>query len=196
MRQYRWIGAVVAITLGGVAVAEDIPVQGSDTRFPAKMEVTVSYQPVRLTLTGAALRKSRGINVYAVASYIQDGAKAKSAEQLVAANAVKVLRVVLERNVDGPTIFEGIRKGIRLNHSLDAFPAELGQLERLLRGMDMPKGQAIMLTFLPQTGLRCQVVGKADITVKNLTFAKAVWEIYFGRNNPNEALKTSLISRL
>jgi hypothetical protein len=195
MRRFRW-AAVVAIALGGVAVAEDIPVQGSDTRFPSKMEVTVSYQPVKLALTGAALRQSRGINVYSVASYLQEGAKVKSAEQLVAVEAVKVLHLVLERNLDGATLFEGVRDGVRRNHSIDSFHAELGQLERLLRGIDMTKGQTIVLTYVPQKGLRCQAAGKVDVTVNNPAFARAIWDSYLGPRNAGEALKAALISRL
>src|SRR5262249_33981099 len=127
--------------------------------------------------------------------YIQEGAAAKTAEQLVAADAVKVMHLVLERRLDGPTMFDGIRTGIRLNYSADAFAAELGQFERALRGLDLNPGQHLLLTSVPRVGLRCQATGKADVTINNPAFAKAVWEIYFGRNNLGEPVKAGLTSR-
>ena len=44
--------------------------------------------------------------------------------------------------------------------------------------------------------LRCQVTGAADLMVENPTFARAVWEIYLGRNNLGEPIKAALASRL
>jgi hypothetical protein len=197
MRQYTWPLAAVILS-GGLALAggETVGVRDSDVRYPVRDEITLGYKPVRLVLTGTAVRKSHGLSVYAIASYVEEGTKAKTAEQLVAADAVKVMHVVLERPLDGPTMFGGIRTGIRLNHSADVFAGELGQLERLLRAHDMPKGQHILLTYLPKVGLRCEAVGKADATINSPAFAKAVWEIYLGRNNLGDPVKAGLTSRL
>src|SRR5437868_8047592 len=136
--------AVVLPTALATADGETVVVPGSDVRYPVRTEITVGYKPVKLVLTGTAERKGHGLNVYAIASYIQDGAAAKTAEQIVAADAVKVMHLVLERNLDGQTMFEGIRTGVRLNHSLDAFAGEMGQLERTLRANDWPRGQALV----------------------------------------------------
>jgi hypothetical protein len=188
-----------AAVLGLVAVAwadgETVPAPDSAVRFPVRTEVTVGYRPVRLVLTGTAMRKAHGLNVYAVASYIQEGTPARTAEQIVAADVVKEMHVVLERRLDGPTMFAGLRSGLRLNHPASAFPAELGQLERSLRSHDLPQGQRVTLTSLPKVGLRCQAAGKADVTIENPAFAKAVWQIYLGPNNLGEAVKTGLTSR-
>jgi hypothetical protein len=105
------------------------------------------------------------------------------------------MHLVLERHLDGQTMFDGIRTGIRLNHSLDAFVAEMGQLERVLRANDWPRGQALILTSLPHVGLRCEAPGKADVTINNPAFARAVWEIYLGRANLGDAVKAGLTSR-
>src|SRR3954451_20549621 len=120
MRRYKWLGAVaVAALTAGVARAdgETVGVGGSEVRYPTRTEVTVDYRPVRLVLTGTAVRKAHGLPVYAVASYVQEGVPAKTAEQIVAADVVKEMHLVLERPLDGPTMFEGMRTGIRLNHA-------------------------------------------------------------------------------
>jgi hypothetical protein len=197
MRSYIWTAATIIVS-GGLALAagETVSVRDSEVRYPVRDEITLGNKPVKLMLTGTALRKSHGLSVYAIASYVQEGTKAKTAEQLVAADAVKVMHVIMERNVDGPTMFSGIRTGIRQNHAADAFARELGQLERLLRAHDMAKGQHILLTFIPKVGVRCEAVGKADGTINSLPFAKAVWEIFLGRNNLGDPIKTGLTSRL
>lgn len=160
MHHYRWAVAAVVLTAGlAVADGETVGVAGSDVRFPTRMEVTVNYRPVRLVLTGTAMRTAHGLPVYAVASYVREGTPAKTAEQIAAADVVKVMQMVLERPLDGPTMFEGMRTGIRLNHSADAFAAELGQLERTLRSRDLAKGQHVRLTWLPRVGLRCEAAG-------------------------------------
>jgi hypothetical protein len=187
-----------AAVAGGLAMAggETVPVRESDVRYPVQDEMTIGYKPVKLVLTGTALRKGHGISLYAIGSYVEEGARAHTAEQLVAADAVKVMHVVMEVPLDGRTMFEGIRTGIRLNYSADAFPAELGQLERAMRGLDMPRGQHVVLTYLPKVGLRCQALGKAEDTIKSMAFAKAVWEIYLGRRNLGDPIKAGLTSRL
>src|SRR5436309_3268256 len=104
MRQYRWPLTVAAVVVvGGLALAggETVSVRESDTRFPVRDEVTIEHRPVRLVLTGAALRKGRGLNLYTIASYIEDGKRVGSAEQLIAADVVKQLHLVSEVPLDG-----------------------------------------------------------------------------------------------
>src|SRR5437868_14553568 len=82
MRQHRWLVTMaVTVVAAGLAVAEGetVGVSGSDARFPTRTEVTVGYRPVRLVLTGTAVRKSHGLDVYAVASYVQEGTRAQTA---------------------------------------------------------------------------------------------------------------------
>jgi hypothetical protein len=195
--RYHIMAVAGAVVAAGFATAdgETVAVPGSEVRFPVRREVTVGYRPVRLVLTGTAMRKSHGINVYAVASYIQEGMPAKTDEQIVAADAVKVMHEVLERALDGATMFDGMRTGLRLNHPASAFPGELGQLERTFRAHDLARGQHVVLTNLPRVGLRCEAAGKLDVTINNPAFAKAIWEIYLGRNNLGDAVKSGLTSR-
>ena len=194
--RYYTLSLAAAALMAGLATAdgETVAAPESNVRFPARTEVSVAHRPVRLVLTGTAMRKAYGFNVYAVASYIQEGVAAKSAEQIVAADTVKMMHIVLERNLDGPTMFEGMRTGLRLNYPIGAFPAELGQLERTLKAQDLTRGQTVMLTSVPRVGLRCQAAGK-DVTIASPAFARAVWEIYLGRNNLGDAVKSGLTSR-
>ena len=51
-----------------------------------------------MVLTGAALRQKFYFNVYAVASYVQEGAKPRTPEELAAVNCPKRLELVMERH--------------------------------------------------------------------------------------------------
>jgi len=180
-----------------VAVAaEMVGVPGSDVRFPATTEVAVGTQSVPVTLTGTALRRKLGFKVYAVASYVQAGSPVAGPEQLLAADAVKLLHLVLERKVDGPTLADSIRAGVKLNYPADAFAAELAQLDQALKGRELAAGQHVLLTAVPKAGLRCFVPGQTDLVIPNPAFAKAIWEIYLGRNTIDDAIKAGLTARL
>ena len=185
----------IAAAFGAATAGETVGVEGSSVRFPAAIEVKAAAQPVRLTLTGAAIRKKAFITAYAIASYLQDGVPAKTADQLAAAGGVKVLVLVMERDVAGRDIADGMRSGVRLNHPADAFAPELAQVAQFLRAKRLEKGERVTLIAAPGAGLRCQVAGKADAMVGDEAFARAVWDIYLGRHNVSDAIKSGLVSR-
>jgi hypothetical protein len=185
----------VAVAFGAATAGETVGVDGSSARFPAAIEVQAAGQPVRLSLTGAALRKKAFIKLYAIASYLQDGVAAKTADQLAAADGVKVLVLVMELDVAGEDIADGIRAGVRLNHPADAFAPELARIGQILRAMRLVKGDRVTLITAPGAGLRCQVAGKAEAVVGDQAFARAVWDIYLGRKNLSDGVKSALVSR-
>jgi hypothetical protein len=61
--------------------------------------------------------------------------------------------------------------------------------------MRLEKGNRVTLTAAPGAGLRCQVAGKMDAMVGESAFARAVWDMYLGRNNVDDAVKSGLVSR-
>jgi hypothetical protein len=186
---------IVALAFGAATASEMVGVNGSNARFPAAIDVQTSGQPVRLSLTGAAVRKKAFITIYTIASYLQDGVAAKTAEQLAAAQGVKVLVLVMERDVAGQDMVDGIRAGIRLNYPADAFSSELARIGQVLQTMRLQKGDRVTLIAAPGAGLRCRVAGKADAMVGDPAFARAVWNIYLGPNNVSDAVKSGLVSR-
>jgi len=189
-------GVCVALLVGGAGLAaEMVGVNGSKVRFPAQIEVPNGGKPVKLALTGAALRTRTIINQYAVASYLQEGVKAKSAEQLAAADTYKALHLILESNLSGRELAESLSAAIRAN-APKAFASELQQLRAILGDQTLKAGQEIMLTWLPKSGVRFQVKGKTDVQVANPAFARALWEAYLGGSHQGDSVKSGLISRL
>src|SRR5262249_29202964 len=149
---------------------------------PTVIDGVQAGKPIKLLLTGASLRKKVVFSVYAIGSYVQEGATMRSAEEIIAADRVKQLHLVLERDAAGKDLGGNFIAAIRVNHPEPAFADEAFKLMQVLDPIAVKKGDHIWLTHVPQVGLHCTIVGKASFLVKNKDFAHAVWEIYFGRN--------------
>jgi Chalcone isomerase-like len=187
---------VAALAAGGASAVELVGVHGSSTRFTTTMEATAGDKLVRLVLTGAALRQKVFINVYAVASYVQEGVAVRTAERLAEVDCVKRLHLVMERDVDGKDMAAAFQTAIRANNPAPAFGAEVEQLTQMMQGNAAKKGDHIFLTHLPGAGLHVSMPGKADFTIRNPAFSRAVWDIYLGKNNLGEGIKRGLVSRV
>jgi hypothetical protein len=187
-------------TIGFVAWVADThsDAQGAtgDPRFPATIASRIGGKPVRLVLTGTALRKKYGFSVYALASYVQEGVQVRDADGLMRANAAKQLHLVFERDVDGATMASGFRASIGMSHPAPAFESELAMLERYFLAHPVKQGDHIWLTHVPGVGLAAQVNGQPGMVIGGVGFAQAAWETYLGRNNLGVAIKTGLTSRL
>lgn len=177
------------------AFAEDVAVSGSDITYPSEQRVTVGDKQVNMVLTGAALRKKVFFSVYTIGSYVQEGSGVRDGEDLAARDCPKQLHLVLERDVKGPDMAEAMRSAIRANYD-DAFATELKVLGECMSRTDIKKGDNVRLTHVPGKGLHVDVEGKTQMLIENPAFSKAVWDIYFGKNNLGDAIKKALVSRL
>jgi hypothetical protein len=197
MNRIRIMSAAVLLVCGtGVLATELVGVRGSSTQFTSTMGVTVNGKPVKLALTGVALRQKYFFNVYAIGSYVQEGANVHTAEELATVDAPKQLHLVMERDVSGKDIAEAFLIAIRQNYPMPAFDAEVARLTKTIREMNFNKGDHIYLTHQPGVGLRCNIVNKGEFTIDNPAFSRAVWDIYLGANNIGEGIKKGLTSRL
>jgi chalcone isomerase-like protein len=176
--------------------AELVSVEGSHIVYANPFPANIGGKDVNLVLTGTALRKKLVFSVYTIGSFVQEGVKIHSAEELIAVDCPKRLHLVMERDVDGKDMAEAFHIAIRLNYAEPAFAPELSRLMDFMRSLTVKKGDHVWLTYVPGVGLHCQVLGKTDITITNVAFARAVWEIYLGKNNLGEAIKQGLTSRL
>jgi hypothetical protein len=197
MKRLRWMAA--AVLLGGAmtaAAAELVGVSGSNRKFTTSMDVTIGNKPYQLRLTGTAVRQKYLFNVYSIGSYVVDSASVRTAEELSAVDQPKQLHLVMERDVNGSDIAEAFLVAIRQNYPSPAFDDEVGHLVEQMRAINLKKDDNIYLTHQPGIGLRCQVISKGDFTIDNPAFSRAIWDIYFGKNNLGEGIKKGLTSRL
>lgn len=187
--------SVLALCVGAATAAELVGVDGSKVQYVGAQMMKVNGKDVKLVLTGTALRKKLVFNVYAIGSYVQDGVKVKSAEELASADCPKRLWLVMERDLDGKEMAEAFRTAIRLNHPDPAFNDEVNKLSEFMQTLSTKKGDHVWLTHVPGVGLHCQLLNKADVTIPNPKFSQAVWDIYLGKNNLGDGIKKGLLSR-
>jgi hypothetical protein len=190
--------AVALVLLGGAGAlaAELVGVHGTSTQFTTTSDADVGGKPVKMVLTGAALRQKFFFNVYAIASYVQEGAAVHTPEELAAADCPKRLHLVMERTVEGKDLAEAFQTAIRANYPEPAFAQEMEELAQWMQGKTAQKGDQIFLTHIPNVGLHCNLAGKGDYLIKNAQFSRAVWDIYLGPNNVGDSVKQGLVSRL
>ncbi|NBR04146.1 MAG: hypothetical protein EBT92_00065 [Planctomycetes bacterium] len=176
--------------------AETVSLSGSGVRFSTVTEYIANAKSTKMALTGVAMRSKFLVNVYAIASYVQEGTKPKSSDEIINADIYKQLNLVMERQVDGREMASSFKASVLLNHKEEEFPEELTLLNNLFKEIKVVKGDQVKLTHLPGIGIHCQVVDKIEVTIKSVAFSKAIWEIYFGKNNLGDAIKKGLLSKL
>jgi hypothetical protein len=168
----------------------------NDPRFAATISTKIDGKTIRLSLTGSALRKKYGFSIYSIASYIQEGAKVADAEALARGDFAKVLALIFERDIDGPTIAASFRSSIAANHPAPEFAVELEKLEKYFVEHKADQGERLWLTHVPGVGLTCQFHGEASVQINSVAFARAIWETYLGPNSLGVAIKEGLTSKL
>jgi hypothetical protein len=197
MSKHAVVSLVVgALAAAGAAAADPVPVNGTSVTYPQSVTVTVGDQPTRLALTGVGLRSKAIFNVYAVGSYVQDGAAARTAEDLAKTDAPRMLHLVMERTVGSADFIGAFRAAVGKTHPADAFAAEFAQLAAAVGDKAAEKGDHVTLLSSPGTGVRVRIAGKVDVTVRNPDFARALWEVYLGPKPIDEGLKKGLVSLL
>jgi hypothetical protein len=189
-----WMVAIGAGTIASVAAAAGQG--GGDPRFAPVISAQVGGQPVRLVLTGTAVRTRYTLSVYTIGSYLQEGVKVRDAGELVVVPAPKLLHLIFERNVEGNDVAASFRNAIGMNHPAPAFAAELDRLDRVFRASAVQRGDHVWLTAIPGTGLSCQLAGQPAVLIESVAFARAAWEVYLGRKNLGAAIQMGLTSRL
>ena len=182
----------------GAGAAEDgrIAVDGSGTTYPVAVAGKVGDKDVGLTLTGAALRKKAFFKVYVIGSYVEQGVSVRDAAELANKDCAKQLHLVMERDVAGEAMAAAFVDGIGLNYPPDRFAEQTGPLLAFMKGYALKTGDPVRLTHVPGVGLHCRLPGEKEILIKDVPFAVAIWEIYFGHKNIGRAVKDGLASRL
>jgi hypothetical protein len=164
------------------------------TSFPQQIQSKIGEETVKLVRTGTALR-TRGIfKVYAVASYLDAAVKIHSAEELADADRAKQLHLVFLRGVSGADMAQTFRAIFRQNYPEPQFNDEVKKLTDLFQRTAARRGDEVWITHVPKVGLYCQRRDKEEVLIKNVDFAKAVWNNYLGKYNVGEDVKNGLIS--
>lgn len=194
MKNIKFLALALLASCSSLAMGQDVGV--GSARFATVIEATVGERPTKLVLTGAAVRTRYFFNVYAIASYLQDGDSSRTPESLASTGAAKRLHLVMERDVSGKDMGEAFRSAIRQNYPEGQFNDEVNALVQHIQSKDVRQGDHILLTHVPMVGLHLHLVGKSEVLIRNPRFSQAVWDIYFGRYNLGDSIKRGLLSRV
>ena len=194
-RHFLATGAIgfLACAAGNAPVVAGV---SGDPRFPATIVAEVGGRPVRLALTGTAVRTKLRVRVYAVASYAPEGIAIPSPEALADLDVPKQLHLIFDRDVDGATMAKAYRESIGRSYPAPAFEAELALLERHFVAHPVRKSDHVRLTHVPGVGMGVRVNDQPGMLIGGVGFARAAWGTYFGQNHLGVALKEGLTSRL
>jgi hypothetical protein len=193
--------AVVALVVGALGAlpapaADPVPVKVASATYPASAAVAVGDKTVKVNLTGVALRKRFGAGVYTIGSYVQEGAAVKCAEDVVKADGVRLLHLVMERTVDSEDFVAAFRIAVGRIDPDDKIAPEFKQLTDAVGDNAAAKGDHVYLIAMPGVGVRIRLADKVDVTIKNPAFARALWEVYLGENPIDETLKKDLVGMM
>ena len=192
-------GLLFVLAIGWASLAgpnSGYDVAAGGTEFPRAFETQIGAAEVKLIRTGTAIRVKGIFKVYAVASYLEEGARVRSAAELVDADRPKQLQLVFLREVSGRDMAETFRAVLRQNHPAPAFVDEVDEVMRLFQKTAAGRGDRVVISHIPKVGLHCRRQGKEEVLIKNVAFSKAVWENYLGKKNVGNDVKRGLISEL
>jgi len=195
MLRYAFLSLAGMAALCCVAYTQNVSVGGSSVSFAPVIDNTVG-EPTKLVLTGTALRTRYFLNIYAMGSYLQQGVRVRTPEELAAVDAIKQIHLVMERDLDGDTVASAIASSVRSNYPAPAFDREVRIMTSKLQTVSVRQGDKLLLTHIPQKGFYAHLNGKTQVFIDNPDFSKAIWDIYLGRVNLGNTIKVGLVSRL
>ena len=196
MLRYAVVALLAAVLVMPAMAADPVPVKGTSVTYAPAVSVNAKDKVVQLNLTGVGLRTKVGFSVYTIASYVQDGTRVQKAEDLAKADAVRLLHLVMQRNVEPDDFIGAFRTAVGKSYPADKFAAEFAQLVTAVGKNAAAKGDQVVLLNLPGEGVRIRRGQKVDVTIKSPVFAQALWEVYLGAKPLDEGIKKGLVTRL
>lgn len=150
--------------------------------FPNKVYLTKNGSNYQLQLTGAATRKKFFINIYNVASYLEEGAaKGNLLSEIMKDENAKQLIVKWTYNADLGRVRNGYLDSFKSALSEKEYEELKDDIAKYLSFFrkDIRKGDEHILRWLPGGYVESIINGKIAGSITNLNFAKALWSIWF-----------------
>ena len=169
-----------------------LPVQAAEVAG-VKFDERVQVAGTALSLSGAGLRERFIFDVYAVALYVAD----PKADRVTQGGAKRVAIHML-RDVDADTFSKALEDGMRANHDEQAMQALAGRVAELNAIMaaakQAKKGMDILLDWVPGTGTRVTLDGKASgAPIAGEDFYRALLRVWLGPRPVQDNLKKALL---
>ncbi len=156
--------------------------------YPTKIEFSYNGMNHSLVITGLAARKKYVFNVYSIAHYMENPPSGNGREILsaiLADGSIKQITMNFVRNVKTDKIQAAFTNGLRTN----ATDAELNEIRPFIRQFanaikkDVKKDDNFIIRWLPDGTTLAFYQGKEVSAIKNPTFARILWSIWFGEHS-------------
>ena len=159
-----------------------------------KMDDSTSVNGQTLVLNGAGLRKKFFIKVYVGALYLT--AKQSSAAAVMAADAPRRQVMHFLYSVSKDQMCDAWEEGLRDN-TKNASAEVKAAFKTLCSWMEpIPKGNRLLLTYVPGTGTTVEVNGKTKGTLPGKATADAILATWIGpKPGPGEDFKDAVLGK-
>ncbi len=170
---------------------------------PSAFAVEVAGVPVdeaadldgkKLVLNGAGLRKKLFFKVYVGALYVEQ--RSADAAALLAADAPRLVRLHMLRELDRESILKAFREGIEKNSPATAAAAlaKLAQVEKAIPA-ELKPGQVVTVTYRPGAGTSLGIQGGTAASVEGKDFADAILRVWLGDEPVDADLKAGMLGK-
>ena len=155
------------------------------------MPDSVQVGDAELVLNGLGLRKRAIFKVYVGGLYLP--AKQSNAAAILAADEPRRLVMEFVRKVDADSIIGGWNDCLE-NNSPGASTEVRGGFEKLNGFMaDVKKGDRLIFTYLPGSGVDVKVKGQDRGSISGKDFSDALFSCWIGEVPPSADFKTGLL---
>jgi len=159
-----------------------------------RVEETADLGGKKLALNGAGLRKKVFFKVYVGALYVEQRSGDPAA--LVAADAPRLVRLHMLRELDRESVLKAFREGIEKNSRATAAAAlaKLAQVEKAIPA-ELKPGQVVTVAYQPGAGTALGIEGGASASVEGKDFADAILRVWLGDDPVDADLKAGMLGK-
>ncbi|MDY7232222.1 chalcone isomerase family protein [Hyalangium rubrum] len=177
MARSGWVAGARWLVLGAMlaaGLAEAREVAG------VKMPDTLELQGRRLELAHMALKEKLFFNVYVWGLYMEEIPRVES--EAIAANQLKRLHFRFMRKVRRDQLVEAMRHALSRNEALHSGPMQQSLDAMLLSLRDVGKGDNLVLTYVPESGLHVSGEASGGVLIPGKGFADALFTAWLHKN--------------
>lgn len=176
-----------ALSLYGQVQAPQGVRDTAGSTFPQVITVENGGKKYTLEATGAATRRKLIVNVYSIASYVQQGTQLNGDKNQALANSDVAKQFTMKwlRDVEGEKIRQAYLEGYQKNLSPEEFNRLKSNVDQFLGffNQDSRKGEEYNIRSFPGGEVEVWIAGKKVGSTKDPAFAKATWNIWLGPNS-------------
>jgi hypothetical protein len=185
---------MAAVVAAGLALAD--PAAALDIGS-TKFDDTVKLGNATLVANGGGIRTKVFFKVYAMALYLPE--KKADAEAAITSPGNKRVAITLLRDLSAQQFVDALQAGVAANHSeteMAALKERLGQFSAMMAKVGEAKeGTQVVLDWLPDSGTRLSVGGKAMGDIAGEDFYRALLRVWLGKAPAQDDLKAGLLGK-